>query len=66
MTFTEAMEIIDVIEQERGEGVLETLHYMDRNLFQFEETQRNAFRIVTDDFSQVLRLIISRLNSKGE
>lgn len=45
-TFQEAIGIIEEIQKENGEGLLETLTYMDRNLFQFDEDQRNAFRVV--------------------
>jgi hypothetical protein len=45
-TFQEAIGIIEEIQKENGEGLLETLTYMDRNLFQFDEDQRDAFRVV--------------------
>ena len=49
MNFTEAMEIINVIKEDQGEGLLETLQYMDRNLFQFESHERAAFRLVMNE-----------------
>lgn len=54
MNFTEAMTYIDEIKDEQGEGLLETLQYMDRNLFQFSAEQRAAFRVVMNDFRKLL------------
>jgi len=53
MNTTEAFEIVKQIQDEMGEGLLETLQYMDRNLFQFDSTQRAAFRVVMDQFGQL-------------
>jgi len=54
MNTTEAFEIVKQIQDEKGEGLLETLQYMDRNLFQFDSKQRAAFRVVMDEFGQLL------------
>ena len=53
MNFTEAMEIINVIKEDQGEGLLETLQYMDRNLFQFDSHERAAFRLVMNEFGKL-------------
>jgi hypothetical protein len=53
MKFNAAMEIIQQIQEDQGEGLLETLQYMDRNLFQFDITQRAAFRVVMDEFGRL-------------
>ena len=53
MNFTEAMAIINVIKEDQGEGLLETLQYMDRNLFQFESHERAAFRLVMNEFGKL-------------
>ena len=53
MNTTEALEIIGQIQAEMGEGLLETLQYMDRNLFQFEEQQRTAFRVAMAEFGKL-------------
>jgi hypothetical protein len=53
MNTTEAFEIVKQIQDEKGEGLLETLQYMDRNLFQFDSEQRAAFRVVMDEFGQL-------------
>jgi hypothetical protein len=53
MNTTEAFEIVKQIQDEKGEGLLETLQYMDRNLFQFDSEQRAAFRVVMDEFGKL-------------
>ena len=55
MNFTQALEIVNKIGDEQGEGLLETLTYMDRNLFQFDTEQRQAFRVV---FTEMRKLFI--------
>lgn len=54
MNFTQAMDIINVIKEDQGEGLLETLQYMDRNLDQFESHERAAFRLVMREFGKLL------------
>lgn len=54
MNFTQAMEIINVIKEDQGEGLLETLQYMDGNLDQFESHERAAFRLVMREFGKLL------------
>lgn len=46
MNFKQAIDVINDIKEDPGAGLLDTLQYMDRNLFQFDETQRAAFRLV--------------------
>jgi hypothetical protein len=53
MNTTEAFEIVKQIQEDQGEGLLETLQYMDRNLFQFDSEQRAAFRVVMDEFGRL-------------
>ncbi len=53
MNITKALEIVEDIQSDMGEGLLETLQYMDRNLFQFNENQRTAFRVVMNDFRKL-------------
>lgn len=53
MNTTEAFEIVKQIQDEKGEGLLETLQYMDRNLFQFDSTQREAFRVAMSGFREL-------------
>jgi hypothetical protein len=55
MQFEDAIAIVNEIGAEQGEGLLETLQYMDRNLFQFEAEQRQAFRVV---FNEMRKLFI--------
>ena len=54
MNFTQAMDIINVIKEDQGEGLLETLQYMDSNLDQFESHERAAFRLVMNNFRKLL------------
>jgi hypothetical protein len=53
MNFQQALEIVEIIKEEQGEGLLETLQYMDRNLFQFDEKQRAAFRVVMNEMRKL-------------
>ena len=54
MNFTEAMVIISEIKENFGEGLLETLQYMQDNLDDFNETEARAFRVVMRDFRALL------------
>ena len=54
MNFTQAMVIISVVKESFGEGLLETLQYMQDNLDDFESHERAAFRVVMKEFSQLL------------
>jgi hypothetical protein len=53
MNIEKALEIVRDIQTDMGEGLLETLQYMDRNLFQFDEEQRSAFRVTMREFSKL-------------
>lgn len=53
MTFTEAMKFIETVKYEQGLGLLETLQEMDRNLFDYDERQRIAFRVVMNDMRKL-------------
>jgi len=55
MQFQQAIEIIGQIQKDNGEGLLETLQYMDENLFQFDSEQRQAFRTV---FNEMRKLVV--------
>jgi hypothetical protein len=52
-TFDQAIEIVRDIQDDQGEGLLETLQYMDANLFQFDERQRAAFRVVMTEMRKL-------------
>ena len=54
MNFTQAMVIISEIKENFGEGLLETLQYMQDNLDDFNETEARAFRVVMRDFRALL------------
>ena len=56
MQFADAIAIVNKIGDEQGEGLLETLTYMDRNLFQFDAAQRQAFRVV---FTEMRKLFVT-------
>lgn len=53
MNIDEALDIVQAIARDNGEGVLETMQYMDRNLFQFDSQQRQAFRVAFNEFSKL-------------
>lgn len=53
MNIDEALEIVQAIARDNGEGLLETMQYMDRNLFQFDSQQRQAFRVSFAEFSKL-------------
>ena len=54
MNFTQAMVIISEIKESFGEGLLETLQYMQDNLDDFDDNQIHAFRVVMRDFRALL------------
>ena len=54
MNFTQAMVIISDIKESFGEGLLETLQYMQDNLDDFSDEQVRAFRVVMNDFRKLL------------
>jgi hypothetical protein len=54
MTFTEAMVYISQRKEADGSGLLETLQYMQDNLDEFEPVERQAFRVVMNDFRKLL------------
>lgn len=53
MNIQQALYIIEDIKEDQGEGLLETLMYMQDNLDQFSETQVRAFRLVMIDFRKM-------------
>ena len=53
MTTDEALDIVEAIARDNGEGILETMIYMDRNLFQFDSQQRQAFRVAFAGFQKL-------------
>lgn len=53
MNIDEALEIVQAIARDNGEGLLETMQYMDRNLFRFDSQQRQAFRVAFAEFSKL-------------
>jgi hypothetical protein len=54
MTFTQAMVVICAIKETFGEGLLETLQYMQDNLDDFSDNEKQAFRVVMRDFRKLL------------
>lgn len=55
-TFEQAIEIVRDIQDEMGEGLLETLMYMQSNLDQFSDRQRMAYRVV---FTNMRKLFVA-------
>jgi hypothetical protein len=54
MNFTQAMVVISEIKENFGEGLLETLQYMQDNLDDFSDNEQRAFRVVMNDFRALL------------
>jgi hypothetical protein len=54
MTFTEAMVYISRLKEASGDGLLETLQYMQDNLADFDNVEQQAFRVVMNDFRKLL------------
>ena len=54
MNFTQAMVIICAIKETFGEGLLETLQYMQDNLDDFSDNERQAFSVAMRDFRKLL------------
>ena len=54
MNFTQAMVIISDLREDMGEGLLETLQYMQDNLDDFSDNEQRAFRTVMRDFRALL------------
>jgi hypothetical protein len=54
MNFTQAMVVICDIKETFGEGLLETLQYMQDNLDDFSDNEKQAFRVVMRDFRKLL------------
>ena len=57
MSTDEALEIIQAIARDNGEGLLETMVYMDRNMFQFDSQQRSAFRVAFSGFAKLFKTV---------
>lgn len=53
MNITQALEIVQDIQADMGEGLLETLMYMQDNLDQFSDNQVRAFRLAMADFRKL-------------
>lgn len=53
MQFAQALEIVNGVGREQGVSLLETLQYMDANLFQFDQEQRAAFRVVFNEMRKL-------------
>jgi hypothetical protein len=54
-TFDQAIEIVRDIQDDMGEGLLETLQYMDGHIEQFEDRQQTAFRVVMREMRKLFR-----------
>ena len=53
MSQAEALEIIQAEAKSMGLGILETLQFMDRHLFEFGSVERCAFRVAMRGFRQL-------------
>ena len=53
MNFTDAIEIVQDVQSDMGEGLLETLTYMSDNLDQFTDHQVRAFRVVFNEMRKL-------------
>ena len=53
MSQAEALEIIQQEAKSMGLGILETLQFMDRNLFEFGSVERCAFRVAMRGFQRL-------------
>ena len=53
MNFTQAMVVICDIKETFGEGLLETLQYMQDNLDDFSDNEKQAFRVAMHDFRKL-------------
>ena len=53
MKIDEALDIVTAIARSNGDGLLETMQYMDRKLFEFDSEQRMAFRVAFAEFSKM-------------
>lgn len=53
MSTAEALDIIKQIQDDQGEGLLETLMYMNDNLDQFDAMQQRAFRVAYAGFRKL-------------
>jgi hypothetical protein len=52
-----ALDRIQEIAADNGYGMLETLQYMDRNLFDFDAEDRQAFRTVFSEFQKLFATV---------
>jgi hypothetical protein len=48
-----ALDIISRIKEDMGEGLLETMIYMDNNLEQFSHEEQQAFRVAYNGFRKL-------------
>lgn len=53
MSQAQALEIIQAEAKAMGLGILETLQFMDRHLFEFGSVERCAFRVAMGGFRQL-------------
>lgn len=56
MNITEALEIVQDIAADMGEGLLETLIYMQSNLEDFPEREVRAYRVAMRDFQKLFAI----------
>jgi hypothetical protein len=54
MEFKEAMEYIDVIRERHDLPLLETLMMMDSRIWEYDDTERAAYYVVTSGFRKLL------------
>ena len=53
MDFEQALDIIEDVQYEHGEGLLETLMYMQSNLDDFTDKQVRAYRVVFNNMRKL-------------
>lgn len=57
MDITRALEIVGNVQDNFGEGLLETLMYMQDNLDDFTDTEVRAYRVVIRDFRKLFATV---------
>lgn len=56
MNIEQALEIVQDVAADLGEGLLETLMYMQGNLEDFSENEVRAFRVTMRDFQKLFAI----------
>ncbi len=53
MKFEDALEVVQDVQTDMGEGLLETMTYMQNNLDQFTDKQVRAFKVVYNEMRKL-------------